>query len=123
VRAYDPVAAGRAVEMLSATRICTSALQALDGADAAVLVTEWPEFRELDWAGEGRRRMANPLVVDGRNFLHREALTTAGFVYDGVGRPPPVAAQDALDLAGEPRLQRREVSVGANRRFRLTRGS
>ena len=58
-------------------------------------------------------------MVDGRNFLDREALTTAGFVDDGLGRPAPVAAQDALDLGGEPRLQRREVSLRANRRFRL----
>ena len=86
VRAYDPVAADRAREMLVGTELCESALDALDGADAAVLVTEWPEFRELDWAGEVKRRMANPLVVDGRNFLDRELLTSAGFTYEGVGR-------------------------------------
>ena len=87
VRAYDPVAAENAQEMLGGTRICDSALEALDGADGAVLVTEWPEFRALDWTGEVRRRMANPLVVDGRNFLDREALAAAGFAYEGVGRP------------------------------------
>ncbi|CAN5591706.1 UDP-glucose/GDP-mannose dehydrogenase family protein [soil metagenome] len=86
VRAYDPVAAERAREVLSGTTLCDSALEALDGADAAVLVTEWPEFAELDWAGEVRERMANPLVVDGRNFLDREALREAGFTYEGIGR-------------------------------------
>ena len=58
----------------------------MDGAHAAVLVTEWPEFRELDWAGEVLKTMRVPLVVDGRNFLDREALVEAGFTYEGVGR-------------------------------------
>src|SRR5438874_1907429 len=66
VRVYDPVATQRARELLIGMRICDSALDALDGADGAVLVTEWPEFRELDWAGEVRKRMRNPLIVDGR---------------------------------------------------------
>jgi UDPglucose 6-dehydrogenase len=54
--------------------------------DAAVLVTEWPEFRELDWAGEVKRRMRTPLVVDGRNFLDAERLKEEGFTYEGIGR-------------------------------------
>ena len=86
VRVYDPVAAANASEMLGGARICDSALEALDGADAAVLVTEWPEFAELDWAGELKARMATPLVVDGRNFLDRDALRAAGFAYEGIGR-------------------------------------
>jgi UDPglucose 6-dehydrogenase len=76
VRVFDPVALDNAEELLGA----------LDGADAAVLVTEWPEFAELDWAGEVRERMARPVLVDGRNFLDREALTAAGFAYEGIGR-------------------------------------
>jgi UDPglucose 6-dehydrogenase len=67
--------------------VCGSAEEALAGADGAVLVTEWPEFLDLDWAGEIRDRMALPLVVDGRNFLDRHALADAGFIYEGVGRP------------------------------------
>jgi len=86
VRVYDPVALGRADELLGGSQICGSALEALDGADAAVLVTEWPEFAELDWAGEGRERMSQPLIVDGRNFLDRDALRAAGFTYEGIGR-------------------------------------
>ena len=86
VRVYDPVAAGNASELLGGAVICDSALDALDGADAAVLVTEWPEFADLDWSGEVRERMATPLVVDGRNFLDRDALRAAGFTYEGIGR-------------------------------------
>jgi UDPglucose 6-dehydrogenase len=86
VRAYDPVAADRAREVLVGTQLCETALEAIDGADAVVLVTEWPEFRELDWAGEVKRRLKTPVVIDGRNFLDREALIEAGFDYEGVGR-------------------------------------
>jgi UDPglucose 6-dehydrogenase len=86
VRVYDPVASDNAEEMLGSARVCDSALEALDGAEAAVLVTEWPEFRELDWAGEVKQRMETPVVVDGRNFLDREALVDAGFTYEGIGR-------------------------------------
>ncbi|HEX2070138.1 MAG TPA: nucleotide sugar dehydrogenase [Thermoleophilaceae bacterium] len=86
VRVYDPVALDNAEEMLGGARVCASALDAVDGADAVVLVTEWPEFAELDWAGEVRGRMAQPVVVDGRNFLDREALRAAGFTYEGIGR-------------------------------------
>jgi UDPglucose 6-dehydrogenase len=91
VRAYDPVAMDAARDLLGGAVLCDSALDALDGADGAVIVTEWPEFADLDWAGEVKQRMANPLVVDGRNFLDRTALSEAGFTYEGVGRSTPAA--------------------------------
>jgi UDPglucose 6-dehydrogenase len=95
VVAYDPVAAERARGLLPSVELATSALEALDGADAVVLVTEWPEFADLDWA-VAAERMARPLVVDGRNFLDPEALTSAGFEYEGIGRtvnsPRPATA-------------------------------
>jgi UDPglucose 6-dehydrogenase len=72
--------------MLGGAKICESAVDALEGADGAVLVTEWPEFRELDWEGEVKRRMARPLVVDGRNFLDSGLLQQAGYAYEGIGR-------------------------------------
>jgi UDPglucose 6-dehydrogenase len=86
VRAYDPVAGASARRLLGdGTHICESAEEALEGADGAVLVTEWPEFQELDWA-EVKKLMREPLIVDGRNFLDRDALVEAGFTYEGVGR-------------------------------------
>jgi UDPglucose 6-dehydrogenase len=85
VRVYDPVASEHAREMLGGARVCETALEAVDGADAVVLVTEWPEFRELDWSEVGSR-MRTPVIVDGRNFLDRDALESAGFTYEGVGR-------------------------------------
>src|SRR3954468_9168222 len=96
VRVYDPVAMERATEMIGGAALCASAEEALDGADGAVLVTEWPEFAALDWSGEIKERMANPLVVDGRNFLDRDALVSAGFTYEGVGRSSDGAAAAAL---------------------------
>jgi len=92
---YDPVAADRAAALLGSVEMVTSAMEALEGADAAVLVTEWPEFAELDWSAVAER-MARPLLVDGRNFLDPDALTAAGFEYEGIGRqvssPRPAAA-------------------------------
>ncbi|MGZ5312994.1 MAG: UDP-glucose dehydrogenase family protein [Solirubrobacterales bacterium] len=86
VRGYDPVAERAAAEQLPGVEICGSPIEALEGADAAVLVTEWPEFAQLDWV-EAAKKMANPLLVDGRNFLEPEKLRAAGFDYEGIGRP------------------------------------
>ena len=58
-----------------------------------MLVTEWPEFRELDWAGAVKESMRNPLVVDGRNFLDDEALRAAGYTYEGIGRQTTSAVE------------------------------
>ncbi len=85
VVAYDPVAAESAGELLDSIEMAGSALAALEGVDAAVLVTEWAEFAGLDW-NEVAARMARPLIVDGRNFLDRERLAAAGFEYEGIGR-------------------------------------
>jgi UDPglucose 6-dehydrogenase len=83
VVAWDPVV--DAQEILHGVEVADSATAALAGADAAVVVTEWPELRELPWA-ELRETMGNPLVVDGRNFLDPEVMRTAGYAYEGMGR-------------------------------------
>ncbi|MGN6202316.1 MAG: UDP-glucose dehydrogenase family protein [Solirubrobacterales bacterium] len=85
VVAYDPVAAERAASLLGSVEMATSAMEALDGADAVVLVTEWREFKDLDW-GAAAERMTRALVVDGRNFLDPEEIIAAGFEYEGIGR-------------------------------------
>jgi UDPglucose 6-dehydrogenase len=86
VVAFDPIAQDRARELLPSVEMAGSAMEALDGADAAVLVTEWPEFAELDWA-KVAKRMANPLLVDGRNFLDPMTVRDAGITYEAIGRP------------------------------------
>jgi UDPglucose 6-dehydrogenase len=91
VVAYDPVAIERASEMLTTVEMAGSAMAALEGADAVVLVTEWSEFRDLDW-NAAAETMANALVVDGRNFLDPATLVAAGFEYEGIGRKPSSTA-------------------------------
>lgn len=83
VSAWDPVADGSV--LLDGVRIAASALEALDGADAAILVTEWPELRELDWAEAGAR-MRQRVLVDGRNMLDPAEMRGYGFDYEGIGR-------------------------------------
>ena len=85
VAAYDPVASEGAAGLLPAVEMASSALDAMRGADAAILVTEWPEFAELDWAAAAGA-MSRPVIIDGRNFLDPEALRAAGFTYEGIGR-------------------------------------
>ncbi len=86
VRAWDPVA--DAGHLLHGVTFCDSYLEAVQGADAAVIVTEWPELVGL-LAPEVRAAMRHPLIVDGRNLLDPAAARAAGFLYEGVGRPSP----------------------------------
>jgi len=86
VVAYDPVAMENARDLLPGVELKDTALLALEGSDAAVIVTEWPEFLEIDWAGAAER-MGRPLVIDGRNFLDAEHLRAEGFAYEGIGLP------------------------------------
>jgi UDPglucose 6-dehydrogenase len=85
VSAYDPVAADAARDLFDGVEFRDSALEALAGADAAILVTEWPEFADLDW-NAAATTMARPLLIDGRNFLDPAQLESAGFEYEGIGR-------------------------------------
>jgi UDPglucose 6-dehydrogenase len=86
VRVYDPVAEDEARKLIRGAQFCPTAMDAIEGADAVVLVTEWPEFADLDFA-DVARRMRGTLLVDGRNFLDVEAARAAGLTYEGIGRP------------------------------------
>jgi UDPglucose 6-dehydrogenase len=86
VRAYDPVAEDEARKLLSGVEFKDSAVQAIEGADAIVLVTEWPEFKALDLAAAARA-MRGALLVDGRNFIDPDAARAAGLLYEAIGRP------------------------------------
>ena len=87
VVAYDPQAASNAKAEVPSLDIASQAYDALDGADCAVIATEWPEFRDLD-PGRMRDAMRFPIVVDGRNLLDPAAMLAAGFTYIPTGRPP-----------------------------------
>lgn len=85
VQAYDPVSVHEAEKELKGVKFCGSAYEAAEGADALVLMTEWKEFREIDW-NKIKSAMKNPAVFDGRNFLNAETLAQFGFSYVGIGR-------------------------------------
>src|SRR5215210_2707034 len=83
VRAWDPVADGNVLPR--GVQVVETVAEAVDGADAAVLVTEWPQLADVDWA-EAHVRMRNALMIDGRNFLDPAEMYALGFVYEGIGR-------------------------------------
>jgi UDPglucose 6-dehydrogenase len=84
VTGWDPVA--KPTELLRGVEIRSTPLEAVRDADAAVIVTEWPELRELP-SVETLAAMSGNLIVDGRNLLDPDTVLAAGFVYEGVGRP------------------------------------
>ena len=86
IRAYDPEAVEQS-KLILGDRIsyARSMMDAVEGADALLLVTEWNEFRNPDLE-ELRERMARPLIFDGRNIYDPEELRLAGFEYHGIGR-------------------------------------
>ncbi len=100
VRAWDPVA--DAEQLLRGVTLCDSVMDAVRGADAAVIVTEWAELRSFP-SLETRSAMRNPLIVDGRNVLDAEAARALGFAYEGIGRPS--SPLEALPEAEEPELR------------------
>lgn len=85
VKAYDPIVAQSGMRHgLTGVLVETDPERLADGCDALVLVTDWQQFRQLDYS-KMASLMANPVMIDGRNFLDREALQQAGFYYVGVG--------------------------------------
>jgi len=82
VTAWDPVAVA---DGLHGVEQLASIEDALDGADAAVLVTEWPQLAEADWAPLAAH-MRTAVLIDGRNMLDSAELEAAGFTYEGIGR-------------------------------------
>ena len=99
VRGWDPVA--NPGELLRGVTIAETVLEAVRDADAAVIVTEWPELRGLA-SPEVLAAMRGRVIVDGRNLLEPEAARRAGFVYEGIGRP-------SSPLAGLPEVEEPEL--------------
>jgi UDPglucose 6-dehydrogenase len=98
VRTWDPVADAR--DLLRSATSCDSVIDAVTGADAAVIVTEWDELRALA-SEEVRQAMRRPVIVDGRNLLDPEQARAAGFTYEGIGRAAsPLAALPETEEPG-----------------------
>jgi UDPglucose 6-dehydrogenase len=86
VRAYDPKAGSLARKILgSRVTLCQRSYEAVEGADALVVVTEWNEFREPDFF-RIKSLMRRPAIFDGRNIYNPQHLRALGFHYEGIGR-------------------------------------
>jgi UDPglucose 6-dehydrogenase len=101
VRAFDPAANERSREVLprDVINFCESAYEAAAGADALLILTDWPEFARLDLP-RLKSAMTYPIIIDGRNLYDPEVMAAAGFVYSSVGRPdvqPSLARSSAKD--------------------------
>ncbi len=86
VRAYDPQAMARARTSMNHIGYAKSPYDAAKDADAVLILTEWDEFRELDFK-KLKKVMAHPTIIDGRNLLDPEKMREMGFTYRSVGRP------------------------------------
>ena len=100
VQAYDPEGMAEAKALLADVAWCGDAYEAMDGADAVVIATEWNEFRSLDWR-RAHTLLRAPVLVDLRNIYRPEEMTAAGFAYTSVGRP-----------VAKPQARPRSVSAG-----------
>jgi len=103
VSVYDPIAMEvcRQQHPTLPVQYCPSALAAVAGAHAVVLITEWDEFRSLDLA-EVARLAARPIFIDGRNFFSPEAASRAGLDYSGIGRVPLKPRREIADHSSAP---------------------
>ena len=86
MRAYDPEASPTARRLFGGRiALCEKSYDALAGADALAVVTEWNEFREPDFV-KMRSLMRSPIVFDGRNVYNPEQMRALGFTYFSIGR-------------------------------------
>jgi len=86
VCAHDPLALLNAQrEMDDKIKFVAQPHEGAQGADAIVIATEWPEFRDLDWSMI-KKQMKKPVIIDGRNLLDPRQMKAHGFIYEGVGR-------------------------------------
>jgi UDPglucose 6-dehydrogenase len=104
VRAYDPVAVEKAKSEIPGITYCAKACDAAEGADVIVIVTEWEEFRRVNWEAV-RSIVERPLIVDGRNMLDPADVTGHGFEYVSVGRRSAKPTEFGSDKDDVPFLQ------------------
>jgi UDPglucose 6-dehydrogenase len=86
VRAYDPAGMEQAKSVIANVTFCSDAYSCAEGASVLVIVTEWEQFRALDF-DRLKTVMAHPILVDLRNVYRAEEIVRQGFVYESIGRP------------------------------------
>ena len=85
IKAYDPQAMGNSKKILRGVQFCKDPYAAAKDSNCLLLLTEWPEFRALDFK-KIRGLMEQPIIFDGRNLFHKYNLEELGFEYYGIGR-------------------------------------
>src|SRR5579883_3047276 len=90
IRAFDPEGMAEAKKLLPDIAYCRNSYEAMDGADALVLITEWNEFRALDLA-RVKALLRSPTVIDLRNIYKPDEMAAAGFFYFSIGRTSPAS--------------------------------
>lgn len=85
IKAFDPQAMGEAKKLLPSVKLCKSPYEVARGADCLVVLTEWNEFKELDFA-RIKKLLRQPLIIDGRNIYDPDLMSKLGFRYYGIGR-------------------------------------
>jgi UDPglucose 6-dehydrogenase len=86
IKAYDPESMHEAGKMLTEVDFCDGPYHAVDGADAMVLITEWDQFRAIDF-DRVKKMLKSPVVVDLRNVYQPSDMAKRGFRYVSIGRP------------------------------------
>jgi UDPglucose 6-dehydrogenase len=86
IRAHDPIAIADAQAIKPHLIYCQDPYEAVRHAEALLILTEWPSFKDLDYR-EIKAQMAQPNIVDPWNLLDGKALRSLGFNYEGMGRP------------------------------------
>jgi UDPglucose 6-dehydrogenase len=124
IRAYDPVGMDEARKFLPDVKFTKGPYACAEGADAIVIVTEWEQFRSLDFR-HLKRIMTRPVLVDLRNVYRPEEVAQHGFVYASVGRPvvdtstptttvaPPEDLTPPTWVQPKPPRNRRSLSLAA----------
>ena len=102
VRAFDPEGMEEARKLLHDVVWCSNAYDAMDGADALVILTEWNEFRALDF-DRMKAMLASPVMIDLRNIYDPRQMAEAGFRYSCIGRPNVALAGRPLTSHGKPK--------------------
>ncbi len=110
IRAYDPVAMQVAETIMPDVLYCATAYDVAKHADALLVVTEWNEFKQLDFE-KIKRLMNQPIMLDGRNIYDPEDMTARGFIYRGVGRGIPRPARVTSGSNGQVSPEVLEASL------------
>ena len=85
IKVYDPQAMNKAKAILSKVRFCADAYEVSKGADCLLIITEWDEFKELDFT-KIKELLKRPLIIDTRNIYDPKIMQKNGFIYIGIGR-------------------------------------